>query len=171
MVHNCEECDKVFTGTSDLNQHKASCHEKKQYQCTKCDYKSSSTIMLNKHEKTYHQVAAVYNCEECDKQFTGIADLNQHRVSCHGKEQYPCNQCNFKATTKHEVMLHINTDHTAKAKNNKSQYVPKRIKCQECERKFNKKETFEKHKCLQKTQHTSEPVNMTLQMYLRSNKL
>ena len=170
VVHNCEECGKIFTRTADLNQHKVSCHEKKQYPCNKCDYKSPSTTLLDEHEKSYHHVTVVHNCDECNKIFSGIDDLNQHKVSCHDNKQYPCNQCDFKATTKQKVRLHIDIEHTIKAKN-KSQYVPKRIKCEECEKKFNKKETFEKHKCQQKIQHTIQPDNMTLQRYLRSNKI
>ena len=107
----------------------------------------------------------VHNCDKCNKRFTDDAGLKQHKESSHEEKQYKGDQCERKATTKTKVDTHTKTVHTDKM-NNKSQYVSKRIKCEICQRKFNKKETFENHKKQYQQQNTL-PVQLDNIMHQR----
>ena len=56
--------------------------------------------------------------------------------------EYDCDECDYKATTKESIKTHIQSFHKG---NQKKIYVSKRIKCNLCDKKFNKKETYYKH--------------------------
>ena len=77
-------------------------------------------------------------------------------ASCLGlfKLEYKYKQCGLKANNREEYEKHMkvhktqNENNDEKTKSNevkKLKYIPKRIKCEKCEKKFNKKETFQKH--------------------------
>ena len=53
---------------------------------------------------------------------------------------HQCNQCDYKDETKGGLTKHKESIH-----DNKSKYVSKRIQCENCEKKFNKRETFKIH--------------------------
>ena len=67
---------------------------------------------------------------------------------------------------KSSLVQHVESAHNETNKV-KKQSVSKRIKCEECGKKFNKKETFEKHK--KQCQNTILPYVKNFQRKLRSN--
>ena len=73
----------------------------------------------------------------------------------------------FKAISKLSLKQHIESAHNDTNKNKKHN-VSKRIKCEECGKRFNKKETFEKHK--KQCQNTILPYVKKLPRNLRSSK-
>ena len=82
------------------------------------------------------------------------------------------NQCDYKATNKPDLKLHIKSKHKNTApkeihenenKNRKAtakSQISKRIHCEHCERKFNKVETYSKHK-KQAHQETLPDISIT----------
>ena len=113
----------------------------------------------------------VHNCDVCDKKFNENVTLKQHKESSHKETQYSGDQCDSNATTKINGGTQTETGHTDKI-NIKSQYISKRIKCEICQSKFNKKETFENHKkqCQHQNTQPVQPDNLIHQRKLRSNE-
>ena len=79
-------------------------------------------------------------------------------ISSHNEREYICNQCDNKEDNKEDYEKHMKVHKTQKEnetenndvksqsnKVNKPKYVSKRIKCNMCDKKFNKKDTFQKH--------------------------
>ena len=156
---------------------------------------STSVTLLKKHEDSHQKKTESHKCAECGKQFHDKDNLIQHKKSCHErnenvgdqcaksngkaetlkqhnntvqeKAQYTCDQCDFNEISKTSVSEHVESVHND-TKKDKTQYVSKRIKCEECGKKFNKKETFEKHR--KQCQNTILPYVKKLQRTLRSNK-
>ena len=84
-------------------------------------------VFCNKHVESAHEFA----CEQCDYKATSKTLLKTHTDRDH---EFTCEKCDYKSSTKIQLKSHSDTAH----KN-------KRIACDYCERKFNKKETYEKH--------------------------
>ena len=130
------------------------------FTCEQCDYKSPSTTLLKKHIKTDHE-----------------------------EIQFHCDQCNYKAATKTNLIVHLDNNHknmidieTVDKTNSiiQNTYISKRSKCEICERKFNKEETYLKHKKQDHKENSSKNNNgvqknilesmMTFRRTLRSDK-
>ena len=79
---------------------------------------------------------------------------------------FKCEQYDYSSSSKTLLKRHINTIHVQsknmlKDKENKSGTSSKRIHCTYCDKKFNKKETFEKH---MKTFHGEENAGKKKQL-------
>ena len=95
---------------------------------------------------------------------------NQHTETEHGGT-YPCEQCDFVSTTPTALVRHSSIAHQNIIKKNinenknqtvegKQGYKSKRRKCEFCDKKFNKRETFNKH---QKEAHQiTENININM---------
>ena len=162
--YNCDKCDYSTTTQDSLEAHIQTVHEK--YQCNQCDYKSYSKTFLKGHMEAVHK-ALRYNCDKCDYITTTQDSLNVHRQSVHPNE---------KAGGQKPVEIEAE-----KKISGKKTYVSKRIKCELCQAKFNKKETHSKH---MKEVHSRIPrteengidnsnskSTMTFRKSLRNNKI
>ena len=115
----------------------------------------------------------VYPCNQCEYKANKKEELKTHRELVHVEVEYSCDQCEYKTTKKDELKTHIESIHKANKekdqniwtekevldstsqpetigtralpKKKTSKHVSKRINCDLCERKFNKKETHSKH--------------------------
>ena len=126
----------------------------------KCDFKSGSKTILMNHQKAIH-MECNNPCNKCEYKANTKENLHKHIAECHEESEIKCNQCDHKAITKQDLNKHIdlthidnninnnendNDDEKIPSKNRRSQkYISKRIKCQKCDKKFNKKETYQKH--------------------------
>ena len=52
-----------------------------------------------------------YPCDQCEYKATKKGSLKSHIESVHEKVQYPCNQCEYKATQNGNLKRHIQTIH------------------------------------------------------------
>ena len=77
----------------------------------------------------------------------------------HQSNKFPCDQCTYIAQNNPDLKLHVDKQHM----NNKDlpprTQKTKRISCNICEQKFNKKETYEKH---MKKVHGGTQENMNI---------
>ena len=64
----------------------------------------------------------------------------EHKTAVHNTNKFQCNQCDHKEETEGNLMRHKESTHEKKGK-----YKSKRIQCEKCEKRFNKKETFKTH--------------------------
>ena len=138
---SCDICDKKYSRSSHLKEHKASKHEGTRFSCDKCDAKSfSSAAHLKKHKDSKHEgirypcdqcnarpftqignlrthqasahEGVRYPCDKCDANpFTQVGDLKKHKTSVHEGVRYGCKECNYEATNKKSVNRHCSKNH------------------------------------------------------------
>ena len=128
--------EEISISTQEMIQDARERREKKMtvFKCEQCDYSSSSKTLLKRHMSHNH-----------NHNYTLI-----ETTAVNIRKRFNCEKCNFTSTKEHDVTNHINTIHVQsknilKEKVNKSGTSSKRIHCMYCDKKFNKKETFEKH--------------------------
>ena len=95
-----------------------------------------------------------YSCNKCNYIAITKDSLHEHILSCQNEVECKCKQCGHKTNDREEYQKHMkvheiqnesNGDKRKSNEINKQKYISKRIKFEKCERKFNKKETFQKH--------------------------
>ena len=83
----------------------------------------------------------MYQCNQCDYKDASQGNVNKHTKSIHDPQ---------------ENMIEKNMIESNENLQKKKKYVPKRIQCAKCQKKFNKKETYETHV---KKQHKETTLN------------
>ena len=76
---------------------------------------SGVTRHLSKILRSIHQ-GIKYPCDQCDYKATQKGDLLTHLKSIHEGVKYPCDQCDYKATQKCHLLTHSNSKHHRKVK-------------------------------------------------------
>ena len=107
-----------------------------------------------------------FTCDQCEYQAMSKTHLNRHIESVHKQPQpqHKCSKCDYKSPSKAVMIQHNEIIHK------KQHCVSKRIRCGNCEKKFNKRETYEKHmRLIHGTNRTKSQQEVTFQKYLRSN--
>ena len=150
--HN--QCNYKNTTTADLQLHISTTHQEALLKCNQCNYTTTTTTDLQLHIRTTHK-EALLTCNQCNYRTMATTDLQLHISTTHQEALLTCNQCNYRTTTQYSLEKHKETSHenhknreeyaNKQEINKKSNYVSKRIQCQKCSKKFNKKETFRTH--------------------------
>ena len=134
-----------------------------EFTCEEFEYKSSSKSLLGRHRETQHKI--IYPCNQCEYKATTKEDLSEHKASHQEEIIHQCNQCEYKASTKNKLKEHIENIHGAIKKQNPiKKYTAKRLKCDKCERKFNKVETFEKHLNMDHKEDNQSKLNFQIKL-------
>ena len=110
LKYICNECEKPFSGQSDLRIHILSVHEGVKYPCNQCDYQATRQDRLTRHIQSKHE-GVKYTCNQCDFQSPRQESLTRHIQSIHEGVKYPCNQCDYQATQQSNLKLHIQNMH------------------------------------------------------------
>ena len=140
-ISQCNLCDFQSGSETLMTKHKNSVHKEVRYPCDQCDYAATAQDSLNEHKDSVHKEVR-YPCDQCNYVATTKGSLSEHTQSYHETPKFNCNQCDYMASTKTNLNKHKEDIHEVKEK---VKYVSKRIKCEKCEKKFNKKETFMAH--------------------------
>ena len=53
-----------------------------------------------------------FQCNQCFKQFSNLGQMQQHTTSAHLGITHPCDNCEYKGTTKSNLERHIQKVHT-----------------------------------------------------------
>ena len=139
---NNTEVEIILSTQEMINDARIRRHNKvKISQCNLCDFQSGSETLMTKHKNSVHKEVR-YPCDQCNYVATTKGSLSEHTQSYHETPKFNCNQCDYMASTKTNLNKHKEDIHEVKEK---VKYVSKRIKCEKCEKKFNKKETFMAH--------------------------
>ena len=112
--HECDQCDKTYSGSGALHLHKQSAHQGVKYACGQCDLQVTQQGTLKRHIQSKHEGQSVkYVCNQCDHQFTEQGSLSRHVQSKHEGVRYACVQCDYNATytTQGDLTRHIQKVH------------------------------------------------------------
>ena len=146
----CEQCDYKTYQMGDLIEHNKTIHKQNSFACAYCDYKATMESNLNQHTKTNHKGDS-FSCDQCDYKATLKSNLEQHTQMVHKKyHNEEINEINEDSSISTQEMIKAarnrrSMKNTMRIEQKSKTYVSKRIKCEKCEMKFNKNETYAKH--------------------------
>ena len=133
----CSICDKVFSTTINLRNHKLTVHEKKfPYKCPyqNCDKQYSIAARLKVHLRS-HLGEKPFQCDICLKTFREKGNLKTHKKFHSALRPFKCPQCEKTYKTNGHLKDHIEIQH----KN------IKRFKCELCGNFFGRSSTLKAH--------------------------
>ena len=104
--YRCQDCGKKFKMKGSLTKHQHSLHLSVNYPCNKCNFQAPDKSNLSKHRKSAH-MRRTYFCQDFGHPFKH----NPHQRSVHEGTNYPCNQCDYKANTKVNMAIHLDSVH------------------------------------------------------------
>ena len=105
------------------------------FKCDKCHYNSGSKTLVKRHMKTVHKESTI------ESPTTGKKSLNEDVPKI---DETPAFRQGSIPTDK-AVESQNKTSEVLKKTPTKKHYSHKRRKCEQCEKQFNKKETYEAH--------------------------
>lgn len=127
LIHyHCKTCDKTFTSSSDVLNHRSS-------------HWGTKSTSENEQE---------HACEYCGKSFSVLRELGRHRKQEHPDEKpYICSICKEASHTLYEARVHrkIHTDSELKLKPKETSENSVMFVCEACGNIFVDKRTFTKH--------------------------
>ena len=71
-----------------------------------------------------HGNGAIEMCLYCNKQFIGSWALHRHMRTHTGERPYPCPACDYRATTRSNMLRHVNNKHRKNEIANSLQLLP-----------------------------------------------
>ncbi|OQR68284.1 zinc finger protein-like, partial [Tropilaelaps mercedesae] len=115
----CNICNKVYSNSSNLAQHKRTIHPKdyvRRYLCTFCNKTFSLITNLRRHQKrtcpnVKHEPGTEspesWPCEECGKVCSTKGNLKSHKVTHLGIKLFECFICEKRFTTNSNLKQHL----------------------------------------------------------------
>ena len=79
-------------------------------QCPDCGKEFSFRHAMLAHHRSAHQ-GVKFPCNQCDFIASTTSHLKRHVESVHEGVKYPCNQCQYQATHRHHLNAHIRNKH------------------------------------------------------------
>ncbi|CAG9761433.1 unnamed protein product [Ceutorhynchus assimilis] len=110
------------------------------YNCKICLLKFSTYYQFSKHKLEHEQKANPYECKYCPEQFNDIDIFLAHNRVHQGKDPYPCKKCSKTFDNKKDYDVHMSV-HVLK----KAPALPKRYRCDICNKEFAKLGDVERH--------------------------
>ncbi|CAG0902626.1 unnamed protein product [Cyprideis torosa] len=143
--HECSVCNKKFKLSSQLRSHALTHTDNRPFPCKlcdgdafRCDICSFTThrkpdLML--HTKRWHTSDSPRNCKICGAVQPDKYTLKLHREKDHaGKVKYPCNTCDFAASSIPSLNSHMLIHQDLKP-----------FLCDQCSQSFRKKQLLKRH--------------------------
>ena len=107
--YSCDDCDKKFTTSQQLNTHRTTIHEKiPKFPCDLCDHITSSSEEFLRIHKEYAHYGRIDRCdvEGCTYSANVRYALQSHK-KIHGDRLYECNICDYVAVQQKYLTIHI----------------------------------------------------------------
>ncbi|KAJ6636166.1 Zinc finger protein [Pseudolycoriella hygida] len=146
--HQCDECGRIFTRKTVLDQHKNTHTGVKNFSCDTCNSLFTRRSHLLIHMRI-HQNIKPYICEICSRGFRKSGDLARHRRIHFSDRNYPCTMCEKRFKRATDVTSHMRTHTKAK---------PYRCKDPKCDKKYTSHSSLRKHEM---RKHEKPPPDLT----------
>ena len=171
--YSCDECGKEFSYRKSLLDHqKVHKLADENFACSECDSSFKRKVELKKHTKKNHTVELnkglknLYVCDECGKRFKDLPSYKFHHKTIHTNDphKFICDLCSYKAPTSWTLKKHKSTHlpptlpcETCGRKFKNKLYLnlhqktvhtenkDKLFQCDQCEKGFMTKITYEGH--------------------------
>ena len=123
-----------------VKTHTKSVHEGKDFSCNQCEYKSKEESELKTHIEQNHDNA---EWQISTQEFIEDSRTRRNLPNAEKEKMLNCKDCDWTTGSTTLLNRHIKSCHEGNQESKK--YISKRIKCQQCEKKFNKEETYTRH--------------------------
>ena len=103
---------KLFYNISEDSEFDQPPSKQPKYQCTIRNEKPKESKAEDaRHLKELKHEVVGYPCDQCDYAATTSSSLKQHKESKHEGLRYPCDECDFAATTSGNLKQHKEAKH------------------------------------------------------------
>lgn len=133
LERECEQCGRMFSRKSTLDQHRVTHTGEKKFVCLQCDKHFTRHSHLLIHMRI-HNNDKPYICEICSRAFVKSSDLIRHRRIHSDARNYKCTLCpkRFKRST--DVVTHMRSHTGAKP-----------YSCSTCNKSYTSHSSLKKH--------------------------
>ncbi|XP_069919039.1 zinc finger protein 677 isoform X1 [Oryctolagus cuniculus] len=138
--YKCHDCEKVFSKSSNLTNHRRIHSGQKPYKCNECGKAFNQCSNLSRHRRV-HTGEKPYKCNICGKVYSQNSNLASHQRMHTGEKPYKCQECGKGFIQRSHLWGHERI-HTGE----------KPYKCHECGRAFAERSSLIQHKRI----HTGE---------------
>ena len=132
--YECHVCNKRFSRSWHLAEHRTTHTGEKPYKCDVCDKSFSKSWTLADH-KRIHTGERPYKCDVCMKTFTRSSILSNHKKIHTGEKRHGCDVCMKRFINKGNLARHKRT-HTGE----------KLFECDVCGKRFSDKRNLSTHR-------------------------
>jgi len=84
------------------------------YQCGECDFVSANKTNLKQHRKVVKHIGMRYPCDQCEYIATSVSHTKSHKEAKHEGIRYPCELCEFTTTRPGDLKRHKESKHEGK---------------------------------------------------------
>ena len=112
----CNQCDNVFSTSSNQLKHIKSVHEGLRHKCNLCSMEYTQACHLKKHIQSTHVTeysyfGGTFPCNQCDKVLSTSSNRLKHTKAIHEGVRHTCTLCNKEYTTVDSLSRHIKSVH------------------------------------------------------------
>ena len=111
-ANNVEEESMRSSHIKNINDKREVIRMNGKYECNQCDKTYNRSSELNRHSKSKHD-GVNYACDQNNSQFTDQGSIRNHNKSKHAGVIFACDQCDYQATRPDSFKKHIESIHKA----------------------------------------------------------
>lgn len=107
----CDICHKHYANKPTLAKHKKAIHLNQKWLCIACDYKGNTQRDVQDHKASIHDKKFHLSCNMCEFTSSWHASLRTHKNSRHLGVKFQCKVCDYETTQKGHLARHIDSVH------------------------------------------------------------